>query len=78
MIKSERFIILKQKLYILKMMSIPALQKEVLAEAPTESTMTDGVRSSTHLLITLLYRPPSWPSSTMEASSWAPMPALPT
>lgn len=26
------------------MMSIPALQKEVLAEAPTESTMTDGVR----------------------------------
>lgn len=25
------------------MMSIPALQKEVLAESPTESTMTDGV-----------------------------------
>jgi hypothetical protein len=78
MIKSERFIILNKNYTFKKMMSIPALQKEVLAEAPTESTMTDGVRSSTLLLITLLYRPPSWPSSTMEASSWAPMPALPT
>lgn len=56
------------------MMSIASLQKEVLAEAPTESTMTDGVSLPR---ISYIFRPPLWPSSTTAASSLALTPVLP-
>lgn len=42
------------------MMSLATLQKEILAENPTESTMTDGVIIKLSL-ISHPYRPPSWP-----------------
>lgn len=60
------------------MMSLATLQKEILAENPTESTMTDGVSLlivslPLHLSLRLLL----WPLNTTVVLSSALMLALP-
>ena len=60
-------------------MSIAQLQKEIMADSPSESTMTDGVSTTSLRLTTFLsYRPQSWQSSMTEVSFSVLMPAQPT